>query len=133
MALLSRSDRGKLREKATSRDLPLSRKRQNKATVLQLTFAQSLLRQHFRLPAFLLMSSPDALHLRFAAASQLRRPADTVAARPQDNNAFVCHQVSFASGILPARLCQFDAFPRSGRLLAEDHLQAPGQFRNRWL
>ena len=27
------------------------------------------------LPVFLLMSSPDALHLRFAAAAQLRRPA----------------------------------------------------------
>jgi hypothetical protein len=34
------------------------------------------------------MSSPDALHLRFAAAGQLRRPADTVAARPQDPNHF---------------------------------------------
>ncbi|MER8702583.1 hypothetical protein [Mesorhizobium sp. M1273] len=41
---------------------------------------------------------PSALHLRFAAAGQLCRPADTVAARPEDNNAFVCHQVSLASG-----------------------------------
>jgi hypothetical protein len=72
------------------------------------------------------MSSPDALHLRFAAAGQLRRPADTVAARPEDNDAFVCHQVSLASGIFPARLCQFDALPLAFAAILEvvsSHLQ----------
>jgi hypothetical protein len=40
-ALLSRSDRGKLRKKTIARDLPLSRKLPIKATILQLTFTPS--------------------------------------------------------------------------------------------
>ncbi|MER8537660.1 hypothetical protein NKH61_34970 [Mesorhizobium sp. M1005] len=97
------------------------------ATILRLLHRRrtQLLRQHFLLPAFLLMSSPDALHLRFAAAGQLCRPADTVAARPEDNNAFVCHQSAW-SGIFPARLCQFDALPLAFAAILEvvpSHLQ----------
>src|SRR3989337_3595685 len=72
------------------------------------------------------MSSPDALHLRFAAAGQLRRPADTVAARPEDNNAFGCPQVSLASGVVPVSLCQCDALPLAFAAILEvvsSHLQ----------
>jgi uncharacterized protein (DUF305 family) len=83
------------------------------------------------------MSSPDALHLRFAAAGQLRRPADTVAARPEDNDAFVCHQVSLASGIFPAREVELkhgdsDEAKKMAQKIIDDQTREIGEFQQ-WL